>query len=200
MSTQNHMMVKRINITLWVLLLLLGISCDGDYIPKPRGYFRIDFPEKKYVSYDSICPFKFSYPVYAEIKNSDDSLKEPCSFNIEFPQFRAKVYMTYKTGKEHIPGYIEDSHKFVYKHTIKADAINEKLYIDTIKKMYGVLYEIKGNAASSVQFFMTDSVNHFLRGSLYFDAIPNKDSLLPVIRFLQEDIVQIIETLEWKNN
>lgn len=181
-------------------LLLLFIACDGDYLPKPRGYFRIDLPEKKYTWYDTLCPFRFEMPVYARIEKTDDPTDDPCSFNIGFPAFRAKFYMSYKTGREHIPGYIEDCHKFVYKHTIKADAINEKMYIDTLKKMYGVMYEIKGNAASALQFFMTDSTDHFLRGSLYFDAIPNKDSLFPVIRFLQEDMIRMIETLEWKKN
>jgi len=189
------------NKIVWLFVLIIFcVACNSDYLPKPRGYFRIDFPEKKYTNYDSLCPFTFSYPVYAMFENSEDSLTDPCSFNIVFPKLNAKIYMTYKTGKENIPGYIEDCHKFVYKHTIKADAINEKLYIDSLKKMYGVLYEIKGNAASSLQFFMTDSVSHFLRGSLYFNTIPNKDSLLPVIRFLQEDIIRLIETLEWKND
>lgn len=179
-----------------VLILLAG--CSGDYTPKPRGYFRIDFPEKKYCKYDSLCPFSFDYPVYATIEHSDDTVGDPCSFNLVFPGLRAKFYLTYKTGSANIQGYIEESHKFVYKHTIKADAINEKLYIDTLRKVFGVLYQIKGNAASSLQFYLTDSTDHFLRGSLYFNSVPNKDSLLPVIDFLQEDMIYLIETLEWE--
>ncbi len=181
------------------IALIFLTSCGGDYIPRPTGYFRIDFPEKKYVKYDSFCPFTFEYPAYAQIEKSEDTINDPCSFNIVFPKFRAKVYLTYKAGKENISGYLEESHKFVYKHTIKADAINEKLYIDSVRQVFGTLYEIKGNAASSLQFHMTDSTGNFLRGSLYFANVPNKDSLQPVIRFLQTDITRLIETLEWKN-
>lgn len=185
-----------------VLLMMTGLvllaACGSDYTPKPRGYFRIDLPEKKYCSYDSLCPFAFEYPVYAVIESSDDTIKDPCSFNLLFPAFRARFYLTYKTGNGNIQGYIEESHKFVYKHTIKADAINEKLYIDSLRRVYGVLYQIKGNAASSLQFYLTDSTEHFLRGSLYFGTVPNKDSLLPVIEFLQEDMIHLMESLQWK--
>lgn len=182
-----------------IIVLIFFTSCSGDYIPKPTGYFRIDFPEKKYVKYDSFCPFTFEYPAYAHIEKSEDTLNDLCSFNIVFSKFRAVIYLTYKVGRENISGYLEESHKFVYKHTIKADAINEKLYIDSASHVFGTLFEIKGNAASSIQFHMTDSAGNFLRGSLYFDNVPNKDSLQPVIRFLQTDISHLIETLEWKN-
>lgn len=188
--------MNRVGLFLTVLVLLA--ACGSEYTPKPRGYFRIDLPEKKYCRYDSICPFSFDYPVYAVIEHSDDMIKDPCSFNLVFPAFRARFYLTYKAGGENINGYIEESHKFVYKHTIKADAINERLYLDTIRNVYGVLYQIKGNAASSLQFYLTDSAEHFLRGSLYFNSVPNKDSLLPVIEFLQEDMMYLMESLQWK--
>lgn len=94
--------------------------------------------------------------------------------------------------------YLEDARTMVYKHTVKADAINEKAFINKEKKVYGVLYDIKGNAASSVQFYLTDSVTHFLRGALYFNAEPNKDSLAPAIKFIHQDIERLIETFQWK--
>ena len=161
-------------ITGTIITLIFFTSCSGDYIPRPTGYFRIDFPEKKYVKYDSFCPFTFEYPAYAQIEKSEDTINDPCSFNIVFPKFRAKVYLTYKAGKENINGYLEESHKFVYKHTIKADAINENLYIDSASHVFGTLYEIKGNAASSVQFHMTDSTGNFLHGSLISITSPIK--------------------------
>ncbi|PKP22936.1 MAG: gliding motility lipoprotein GldD [Bacteroidetes bacterium HGW-Bacteroidetes-21] len=184
---------------LFILLNLVLWSCGQDYVPKPRGYFRIDFPEKKYVTYDTLCPFAFEYPAYAIIERDNTPGAEPCFFNISFPAFNAKIHMSYKSGKEKIAGYIEDSHNLVYKHTIKADAINEKLFIDSVRNVYSVLYEIKGDAASSLQFYATDSLNHFIRGALYFNSIPNKDSLAPVIKFIEPDIQHIIETLQWKN-
>lgn len=182
------------------IIISLFMSCDGEYFPKPRGFYRIDFPNHEYQRYDSVCPYTFDYPIYSVVVDDTSAGAEPCWFNIEFKKMNAKVYMSYKTGKDNINGYIEDSYNMVYKHTIKADAINERVFADSNKKVYGVLYEIKGNAASSLQFFVTDSIQHFLRGALYFNSVPNKDSLKPVIEFIKPDIIRLIESVEWKTN
>ncbi len=84
-------------------------------------------------------------------------------------------------------------------HITKADAINEQMIIDPERKVYGILYDLKGSTATAVQFFVTDSTKHFFRGSLYFFAEPNPDSLAPVNEFFREDIIHIIETLKWKD-
>jgi len=173
-------------------------SCSQDYIPKPMGYFRIDLPEKKYQKFESDCPFTFEYPVYARVVKSNLANAEPCWFNIEFPQFNAKVHLSYKNVAGNINDIIEECRTLAYKHSIKADAIDERPYDDPENKVFGMLYEIKGNAASSVQFYTSDSAKHFLRGSLYFEVRPNKDSLAPVIDFIEQDIVRIIESLRWK--
>ncbi|MBP1674669.1 MAG: gldD, partial [Bacteroidetes bacterium] len=83
-------------------------------------------------------------------------------------------------------------------HINKADAINELVINDKESNVFGILYDLKGNTATSVQFYVTDSTNHYLRGSLYFESEPNADSLAPVIDFFREDIIHIIETLKWK--
>ena len=93
---------------------------------------------------------------------------------------------------------MEDSRKLAYKHSIKADAIGERFFQNDEHHVYGILYEIKGNAASPLQFAITDSTRHFLRGALYFNSIPNKDSLAPVIDFIKEDMMQLMETVSWK--
>lgn len=178
------------------LILLCFFSCKNNYSPKPLGYFRIDLPEKEYVGYSTDCPFEFQYPKYGEIEIPQNS--EPCWLNISFPDYNGKIYLSYKHVEGNLTMLTEDTRKLTYKHTIKAEAIQEKIYSDTAKDVYGMLYEIKGNAASSVQFYLTDSTNHFLRGSLYFNAQPNKDSLAPVINFFKEDIVHLMETISWK--
>jgi gliding motility-associated lipoprotein GldD len=162
------------------------------------GYFRIDFPPKKYQTYKGECPFSFDYPLYARVIKSDMANAEPCWLNVEFPQFNAKVHLSYKYVSGNINEIIEECHTLAYKHAIKADAIDEKLYIDSANKVFGMLYEIKGNAASSIQFYVSDSTKNFLRGALYFNVRPNKDSLAPVIDFIEQDITQLMETLRWK--
>jgi len=187
----------QISIIVTAFMALLIYACGGSTVPKPRGHFRIDFPEKNYTRFDSVCPFTFDYPVYGRIRK-EPGLDEFCWFNIEFPGYRGKLHLSYMEIADNLRLLTEDAHKLAYKHSVKADAIEEKLWINEEKNVYGIIYLISGDAASSVQFFVTDSLSHYLRGSLYFDAVPNKDSLAPVISFFREDVVHLIETLEWK--
>lgn len=178
-------------------LIILG-GCKKKYTPKPRGYYRIDLPKKNYKKLDSIFPYTFNYPTYSKLTNDKSKRSEKYWLNIEYPELNGKIHISYKTVNNNIDQILEDTRKLAYKHTIKADAINERMFIKPEKKVYGILYEIEGNAASSVQFFLTDSTEHYLRGALYFNTMPNKDSLAPVLDFVKEDIIVLIESLEWK--
>lgn len=179
-----------------VAAILFLIACGNkNPTPKPRGYFRIDFPKHEYKKYDAECPFTFELPVYAFIVKEKDDY---CWMNLYFPRFKATIYLTYKELKNDLIAVLDDNYEFVYKHTVKADAIEEIKFINDSVKVYGFYYSIKGNAATPIQFFVTDSVKHFLRGSLYFATSPNKDSLKPVIEFISEDIVHLMESVRWK--
>jgi gliding motility-associated lipoprotein GldD len=180
------------------LLVISAVACKQKNTPRPSGYYRINFPEKKYRLCDSIYPFIFEYPVYGIIKPDTDKNAEPYWINIEFPAYNGKIHLSYKKINKNLGQYIEDTRKLAYKHTIKADAINEKVISNDSTHVYGILYDIKGNAASSLQFFVTDSNKHFLRGALYFSSNPNKDSLMPVLQFFRADIDHFIHSLRWK--
>ena len=180
--------------SLWVTILIF-IGCGRNYTPKPYGYFRIDFPEKEYTNYVNNYPYKFEYPVYTIIK---DYNKDSAWINLVYPENNAIIHITYKEINNNLSIYLEETRNLVYKHTLKADAISETPYLNYNTKVYGILYDIKGNAASSINFFVTDSTKHFLRGALYFHTQPNKDSLSPVIEFIRHDIVHLMETIEWK--
>jgi len=110
----------------------------------------------------------------------------------------ASLHLTYVDSRDNLAALTELTREMAYKHTIRAEAIEEKLWADDSLKVYGILYDLKGNTASAVQFFVTDSTSHYLRGSLYFMAQPNEDSLMPVIKFIREDIIHLIETLNWR--
>ncbi len=191
-----------------VLLLILAIfsffSCREVSVPKPKGYFRIDLPPKKYIVFNETgqgdnLPLKFEYPVYGNISEKVDDKSEPGWFNIEFPAYKARIYLTYKDVGADLEGLIEQTYTMnVKNHITKADAINEQLINDVGNRIFGILYDLKGNTASAVQFYVTDSVKHYLRGSLYFESEPNADSLAPVIDFFREDVIHLIETLKWK--
>lgn len=191
-----------------IAILIFGISfflnsCREPAVPRPEGFFRIDFPEKEYQVLNEIngkkMPFLFEYPAYGSLSFQPENSAEPGWFNIEFPYYKAKIYLTYKKINKDFDELMEQTYKMnVKNHITKADAINEQQFNNKERKVYGILYDLKGNTASAVQFYVTDSVKHYLRGSLYFSAEPNADSLAPVINFFRADIVHIIETLNWE--
>lgn len=181
------------------LLFLLLMACSKEQSPKPRGYYRITFPEKSYRSLDQTLPYNFQVPVYS---NVTPDLLNPAQkewITLDIPGNHAQIHISYKKINNNLSQLIEESRSLVYKHSGKASSIDEKIFVYPIKKTYGTLYTIKGNAASPMQFYLTDSVNHFLRGALYIREVPNYDSLRPVIRFLSEDLVKLMVTTEWKN-
>jgi gliding motility-associated lipoprotein GldD len=188
------------------LIVLCLFSCDDASLAtqKPRGYFKMDFPKKAYRQFDKPgFPYQFEYPVYGEIVQDslffDQKAENPYWINIDFPQFSARIHISYKEVKRHsFDSLVNDAFTMSYKqHTYKASAIDPEVY-STPNGVGGVYFSLKGNAATSNQFFATDSTTHFLRGALYFAATPNEDSLKPVNNFLKEDLRHLINTLKWK--
>jgi gliding motility-associated lipoprotein GldD len=183
-------------------LLLLLAACGGsnDYSPKPRGYFRIVFPEHAYQQYNQACPFTFDYPKYAIIEPDRTPKAKPCWLNMQFPQFKATLHLSYEavTSKAKFDELIEDAHTFAFKHTVKATGIDEGVIHYTDRKVYGIYYTIDGNAASSAQFYLTDSTRHYIRGALYFNSVPKLDSIQPVLDFVKKDMAVMIKSFKWK--
>jgi gliding motility-associated lipoprotein GldD len=179
------------------------LSCSEVPVPKPKGYFRIDLPAKEYALFNHTglyadIPLIFEYPVYGILSDNADNMSESGWFNIDFPRFSARIYLTYKEVGGDLAGLIEQTYTMnVKNHIIKADAINELVIKNEENRVFGILYDLKGNTASAVQFYVTDSTDHYLRGSLYFESEPNADSLAPVIEFFRDDIIHLIETLKW---
>lgn len=182
------------------LVVMVFASCNQDYTPKPRGYIRIALPEKEYAAIETGCPYSFETARYSIFKPDTRPQSDSCWFNIEYPQFKAQIYFSYKPIKGNLAEFLEDSRELTNKHISKASGIEETLIIMENKRVYGMLYTVEGSqAASPIQFHLTDSVNHFLRGSLYFNVTPNNDSLAPVIDFLRDDVMHLIETLNWES-
>lgn len=185
--------------------IYLPFSCREIPVPKPVGYFRIDLPQRQYTGFSREqglkyeLPLIFEYPAYGQLTFPEENLKENGFFNIEFPFYKARIYLTYKDINNDFEELMDQTYKMNIKnHISKADAIKEQVISNPASKVYGILYDLKGNTASAVQFYVTDSVKHYLRGSLYFSAEPDADSLQPVIDFFRGDIEHLIETLRWE--
>jgi gliding motility-associated lipoprotein GldD len=193
------------NMLWYFFFLYMGmISCNSPYTIKPTGYYKIEFPTHEYKQFAKPgYPYTFEYPVYGRIVQDtsffEDKPENPYWMNIEFPQFNGKIYISYKEiGKDNFDKLINDAFNLTYKHSTKATEIRDSLMI-TPKNVSGVFFKVGGNAATANQFFVTDSVRHFLRGALYFDATPNEDSLAIVNDFLQADMKHLINSFQWKN-
>lgn len=182
------------------MLLGIGSACSNHYAPKPRGYFRIKLPDKTYQTYRGGCPFTFDYPTYATLERDTIGNAHPCWMNVVYPLFNARIYLSYYpiTSKQIFNELVEDARTFAFKHTVKATAIDEALITDDEQTVYGILYSIEGNTASATQFFVTDSASKYLRGALYFHEKPRRDSIQPVLDFINRDIQVMIRTMRWK--
>jgi len=194
----NKYNLRNIKALLPIVLLLTSCMENNTYAPKRKGYFRIDFPQKQYVTYNGPCPFSFEYPVYAQVVKDPDPGAQPCWINVVYPQFKGTLYLSYLPVNNNLDNYIEESRNFVVKHEVKASAINEQTVINPKDNIYGLVYDIEGNAASNMQFYLTDSTTNFVRGALYFYSVPNKDSLEPVLQFIKKDIYHMVESFRWK--
>ena len=207
---------------LFFLMVTILPGCNDGFTVKKDGYFKIDFPEKEYTTFnDSSFPYTFEYPVYAQIEKGSafpgEEVESPYSMDISFPQFKGKIFISYKNlsgtsvykVKTPFGGYrdsiavnsfdkmVDDAYKLAYKNDIKAQSIVDSV-MHTPNGLTGIYFKLSGNVATANQFLLSDTTKHFLRGALYFDATPNEDSLRPVNSFLKEDMKHIINTLRWK--
>lgn len=194
-------MKKQLLILFFLTLIFNACTSESVNTPKPKGYFRIKFPKKEYRTFNSTCPFTFEYPVYAQMVVDQDKNAQPCWHNLNFPQFNGQLHLTYHGvfSEKDYNNMTEAARTLAMKHTIRANAIDQKLISYPERKVYGIYYAIEGNTASSVQFFLTDSAKHYFRGALYFNERPQYDSIQPVVKFIKKDIDRLIETFKWKN-
>jgi len=185
-------MSKKITIILSVVVLIF-IGCKEEELPKPTAHLRLDFPEADYAYFDDGCPFSFVYNEESLLK-----VKNTCDISIQYPKMKATMFITYKPITENLNTLLRDAQKLTYEHVIKADDIVEQPFVNPEHKVYGMFYQVGGNAATNAQFYATDSTRHFITGSLYFYAKPNFDSIMPAASYIKDDMQTLLESLRWK--
>ncbi len=179
-------------IILFLVVTIGIISCGDESVPKPKGQLRLEYPNAKYKEFNNTCPFSFDVNSFATIKEKN------CSFEIQYPKMKATIYLTHKSVSNNINDLLRDAQKLTYEHVIKADDITEQPYLNKDKNVYGMFYQVGGNAATNAQFYVTDSTKHFMTGSVYFYAKPNFDSILPAANYIKNDMRRIMESIKWK--
>ena len=182
----------RLKFFVLALVFVVALSCGEENLPKPKAMLRLDYPEAKRV--DMQTPyFRFKGNTLASVKKEGQA-----SLTLDYPLLKGAIYITYKPVKNDLKVLLADAQKLSYEHVVKADNITEQPYINAEDAVYGMFYEVAGDAASQAQFYVTDSTRHFVTGSLYFYAKPNYDSIYPAAVYLQRDIRRIMETIEWQ--
>ena len=190
---------KNILFSVVVLSFLFSFfSCGKTPIPRPYGYFRVDLPPHAYTRFDmKALPYAFDQSLIALVMPRTQTGEEYW-IDITYPSLNAFVYCSYKPVSGNLFSLLEDTRKIVYKHTVRADAIDEKVFENRDRRVYGLFYDLAGNTASQVQFVLTDSVKHFFRAALYFENVPNKDSIAPMAEYVKQDMIRMMESFEWK--
>lgn len=187
------MFKKLLHGSLLGLLILSAAGCKDEAVPKPAAHLRLDYPVANYFPFDNDCPFSFAANAGAIIKKKGD-----CSLTIDYPKMKANIFLTYKPVSNNINTLLRDAQKLTYEHVIKADDIIEQPFVKPNGKVYGMFYEVQGNAATNAQFYVTDSTKHFVTASVYFYAKPNFDSIMPATSYIKDDMRRIMETIQWK--
>ncbi|MDC7995210.1 gliding motility lipoprotein GldD [Altibacter sp. HG106] len=178
-----------------LLLLLVTASCGEEVFIKPEAKLRLEYPQPSYQMTQLDCPYNFAKNDQAKIEARPD-----CWVNLKYPRMNATIYLTYLPIEDNLDSLLRDAQKLTYDHTVKANEILEQPRVDSINKVYGMFYMINGNAATQSQFYATDSLKHFVTGSVYFEAKPNFDSIFPAVSYLRGDIRRIMESLNWRSS
>ncbi len=186
---------KLSNFLLWIMVCTL-CSCDSETLPKPRGMLRLSYPSPKYDQAIIDCYYSFEKNSLAKFDKAKND--KECWYNINYPKLKATVYVSYYNINNNLDSLLRDAQNLTQEHYIKADGISQKDFVLPEKKVYGSIFEVTGDAASSCQFYVTDSINHFVSGSVYFKVKPNYDSILPAAKYLRNDIIHFMETVQWR--
>ncbi|MFY0602534.1 MAG: gliding motility lipoprotein GldD [Flavobacteriaceae bacterium] len=181
-----------------ILLLIFTIiflsSCKKEVLPKPKAYLSLTYSPANYIKLKEKRPYRFLVSDKAVIKSEKNNW-----LKIKYPKLNASIDITYRPIEGNLKELLVESERLVYKHAVKAEQIVPKDYLNKETSVYGSLYEITGNAASQIQFHVTDSTKNFIKGSLYFYTKPNYDSVLPAVAYIKKDIMKLMETLVWEN-
>ncbi len=192
------MKIHKIEISFLSCLMLA--ACQTDFVPKPKGYNRIDMAPHAYVSLPDTFPYYFEYSEHAEIHSDTSFNAERYWLNVYYPEHEANIQLTYKDVNQNekvLETLLEDAYRLTANHQIKAASIEERV-IGTPTGKRALVAELSGEVPSQFQFYITDSTDHFLRGALYFRTATKNDSLSPVIEYIKIDMVHMLNTLRWE--
>ena len=190
--------LKRVVYISLILLAVCFFACRRPAVPRPYGYFRIAIPDTAYARYaPAHYPYSFQLSKNAVVKPKKQD-GERYWIDIYYPTLNTTIHCSYKPVNNNLRTLASDAQEFLFNHATMASAIPEQEFANPDQKVYGVYYELHGNTASPIQFVLTDSIEHFFRGSVYCNDIPNQDSLAPIFEYMEHDVRRLMESMQWQ--
>ncbi len=183
-----------------VFVSLVIVSCGNDVlIPKPPTYLKVELPEHRYKLYNGDCPYEFEVAEIFDVKDVKQENDFTCHKDIQLGELNGVINFSYIEMKEPLSRYVNYSNDKVDEHKIKATEIVDTRILRSDERVYGTIFELKGDVATPFQFYLTDSTDRFVSGVVYFNCVPNYDSLKPSLEYFKEDLFHLVNTFKWKN-
>lgn len=185
----------KIKVFVFLSILVLNISCSDEVLPKPNAFLRLTYPEASYQKVISDCPYTIQISQLSNIEFQNN-----CWAKIHYPNLKATIHLTYREVVNDLEDVLKEVERLTYEHTVKADNIPYGIpFENRVNRVFGKIINVEGDVASNIQFHVTDSTKNVLFGALYFEVKPNYDSILPAIKYIELDIKNLMENIEWKN-
>jgi gliding motility-associated lipoprotein GldD len=202
----NLIFYKMKSIVPVILVALIFLASCGNnervYQPKPKGYHRLALPEHEYMPLEGDYPYTFQVSKHAKVEQDKHFMAQPSWIEVKYPEFGAEIDISYKEisdSPDSLAGFVATSHRLTFKHQAKATKIEE--YVAKGGKggtLNAMLFDLEGEIPSQFHFYAHDSTKHFFRAALYFNTASKNDSIQPIIEYLKLDMIQMLNTLEFK--
>jgi len=191
---------RRYLVQFLICLLVVLSACEEVYLPKPAGYNRIDLPQNAYQALPYTFPYSFVYSNYAQLAGDSNKNADRYWANLYYDDFDALLQITYKDltqGDNEAKVLLNEAFALAMRHDVRAYGIEETL-VALPRGQVASLTQLEGEVPTQLQFFTSDSTNHFFRGALYFSTATKNDSLQPIINFIKKDVLEMLKSFEWK--
>ena len=188
------------NIICSLYFLFTFFSCENNSsLPKQDAYLRIEFNEPNYLIHKSQnSKINFLY-------NTSSSSLESISartINLDYKKLGMSLDLSFDklNDETELTNYLRDFNLLLDAHTKRSNGFLIKEFENRNYSTYGKLYEFRGDVASPIQFFLTDSINNFIHGSLNMTFKSKYDSIYPSVQYIKNDILVFFESINLKKN
>jgi gliding motility-associated lipoprotein GldD len=179
-------------------LLLFHFSCDEtSYLPREKAFLRLEFEKPMYGTFSSESS-KLNF-IYNNASASFEIISEEKTV-LRYKHIKIDILLS-NIQLENTSSFeesLQNFYMFLEPHRKKSNQISVKEFISADNKRFAKVFEMRGPVASPLQFYVTDSINNFLFGSMNLIQKSDYDSIYPSVMYVKNDIFSIIESVNWE--